>query len=466
MEEDQGVEHSKKLYPAIEMLNNPQGLAETVFKRLKSSGHSAYTFETKLLLINFITRLVGNQELLILPLYPFLQKYLGGHQRDVTAILAYVVQACHEYVPPDEVNGLLKAISHNFITERCTGEQMAVGINAVRAICARVPSVLADDNNTDDLTDTATTSTTMDVEGFVRDLAGYTKHRDRSVMIAGKSWVNFIREVHPSLLQGKDRGEVGSALYRNGEKPLRYGEKNVAHGVDGADLLLEYEAKKAAVAETATNDGDEWEEQSNDDGLQEEPMNDAAIEGGEIDEVSDEEGEGNAPNLVDLDKEDDGSDNGEPTIDLSKLSKEERQKLQMEASSTRIFTTSDFEKMRKLVAREKLERRDPRSIARKKRAMARSGTDFEVLSDDSDEFDSDDEDGIRITGAVNPGDIMAMAKKKRMNKAERLERVIAGREKFEGKVRFFLLGLGIHSSFLVLLHYSTLCVHIDLTTAS
>ena len=100
------------------MLNDPQGLAETVFKRLKSSGHSAYTFEVKLLMINFITRLVGNHELLILPLYPFLQKYLGGHQRDVTAILAYTVQACHEYVPPDEINGLLKTIAHNFITER------------------------------------------------------------------------------------------------------------------------------------------------------------------------------------------------------------------------------------------------------------------------------------------------------------------------------------------------------------
>ena len=34
-------------------------------------------------------------------------------------------------------HGILKTISHNFITKRCSGEQMAVGINVVRAICSR-----------------------------------------------------------------------------------------------------------------------------------------------------------------------------------------------------------------------------------------------------------------------------------------------------------------------------------------
>ena len=131
LEDDRGVEASKKLYPAIEMLRDPQGLAEAVLKRLRSGSNK---YEVKILMMNFVTRLVGNHELLLLPLYPFLQRYMGGHQRDVTAVLAYAVQACHEYVPPDEVYGILKTIAHNFITERCSEEQMAVGINAARAI--------------------------------------------------------------------------------------------------------------------------------------------------------------------------------------------------------------------------------------------------------------------------------------------------------------------------------------------
>lgn len=441
------MEHSKKLYPAIELLNDPQGLTETVFKRLKSSGHSAYTFEVKLLMVNFITRLVGNHELVILQLYPFLQKYLGGHQRDVTAILAYTVQACHQYVPPDEINGLLKTIAHNFITERCTGEQMAVGINAVRSICVRVPAVLADDNNTDLVDGSA--STVMDVEAFVRDLAGYAKHRDRSVMIAGKSWLNFIRAVHPSLLQGKDRGAVGSALRRNGTKPLRFGEQFVSHGVEGADLLMEYEAKKLAASQKSQNgfngEVEEWEEVNDESEKDDDEegfidMNDDEERDEDIIDI-DEEGRSDdetAPKLVSMDdvEAEEGLDN---QINLSKLSNKQRKELQLKASSSRIFTTADFEKMRKLVARQKEIERDPRAAARQKRAIAKSGTDFEELSDDeSDDFDSDDENEIRIAGAVRPVDIMANARKKRMNKAERIEKVIAGREKFESNVSVFI----------------------------
>ena len=56
----------------------------------------------------------------------------------------------------------------------------------------------------------------MDPEGFAKDIASYAKHRDRSVAIAGRAWQNFIRQVYPSLLSGKDRGKEGSALHRAG----------------------------------------------------------------------------------------------------------------------------------------------------------------------------------------------------------------------------------------------------------
>jgi protein SDA1 len=117
MDLEASVETCKKLYPAIELLHDAQGLAEAVFQKL-TRVNSSLCYEVKLLMMNFVTRLVGNHQLLLLPLYPFLQRYMGGHQRDVTAVLAYSVQACHEYVPPEEVYGILKTITHNFITER------------------------------------------------------------------------------------------------------------------------------------------------------------------------------------------------------------------------------------------------------------------------------------------------------------------------------------------------------------
>jgi protein SDA1 len=434
--DDQGVEASKKLYPAIELLRDPQGLAEHVLKRLKSN-KSSITYKVKLLMMNFVTRLVGNHELLLLNLYPFLQKYMGGHQRDVTAILAYTVQACHETVPPDEVYGILKTIAHNFVTERCSEEQMAVGINATRAICARVPAVLSLEESRE-----SSGSAAFDVEAFVRDIAAYSNHRDRSVSIAGKAFTNFIREAHPSLLQGKDRGLKGSALHRAKAKPMRYGERKVASGVEGADLLLEYESKKAAYLKKKQNkstDGATDEE----DGDEEEEMVDDDEEF--IDMESEEEDE-EAPDLIVVDPNDgkkeetegenqDGSDD-EDVLDLSKMTPEEREKLKQEVSSTRIFSAADFVKMRKLVEREELARRDPREAARRKRAIAR-GQEFEELSGEDSDAASDGEDGkqIRIKGAVNPDQIMAESVRKRQTKAEKLQKILAGREAFESKER-------------------------------
>jgi protein SDA1 len=439
-DQDKGVESSKKLYPAIELLRDPQGLAESVFKKLRSG--KSIKYEVKLLMVNFCTRLVGNHELVLLPLYPFLQKYMGGHQRDVTGILAYTVQACHTAVPPDEIAGILKTIAHNFITERCSEEQMAVGINAVRAICARVPACLSTEEN-----DTDGASTDMDMEAFTRDLAAFANHRDRSVSVAGKAWTNFVRQVHPALLQGKDRGLKGSALYRSGTKPLRYGETNAAAGVEGADLLLEYEAKKAlhraksgvgdqASDEEVEQDDDDEVEKSDDEEEEEEQEEDDNYDENDMDDENEEAHCSDAPNLVVVGEQSESNVSGVDQVipDVSKLSAKERDKLKQDISSTRIFTASDFAKMRKLVEREKRARQDPREAARRKRKLAR-GEDFEELSDEGSEAEVDSDEEIQISGAMNPTSLMAEAKKKRQSKAEKLKKILAGRTEFEAKSR-------------------------------
>ncbi|CAN0490274.1 unnamed protein product, partial [Ectocarpus sp. 12 AP-2014] len=88
------------LFPAINLLHDPQGTVEKVFRRLRQSKQR---FEVKLLMMNFISRVVGAHRLLLLPFYSHLQRYVASQQREVTHILAYLVQACHDLVPPDEV---------------------------------------------------------------------------------------------------------------------------------------------------------------------------------------------------------------------------------------------------------------------------------------------------------------------------------------------------------------------------
>jgi len=56
------------------------------------------------------------------------------HQRDVTHLLAAAVQACHDMVPPDPVEPLLKQLVNQFVHDRACTEVIVVGLNVVRGI--------------------------------------------------------------------------------------------------------------------------------------------------------------------------------------------------------------------------------------------------------------------------------------------------------------------------------------------
>ena len=40
---------------------------------------------------------------------------------------------------------VIKAVAYNFVTERCPGEVMALGINSIREVMRRVPALLEED---------------------------------------------------------------------------------------------------------------------------------------------------------------------------------------------------------------------------------------------------------------------------------------------------------------------------------
>ena len=85
-------------------------------------------FEVKLLHQYLLPRLIGLHQLLLLNFYPYLQRYLQSHQRQVTKILLLVAHASHELVPPDILQSICKTVAYNFSTERNFGEVMAVGL--------------------------------------------------------------------------------------------------------------------------------------------------------------------------------------------------------------------------------------------------------------------------------------------------------------------------------------------------
>lgn len=121
-------------FSAIHLLHDPQGLAEKLLKYLDKLRER---FEVKLMVMNFISRLVGIHQLFLFNFYPLLQRFLQPHQKEVTKILVYAAQASHELVPPDVIEPVLMTIVNNFISERNSSECMAVGLNTVRELCSR-----------------------------------------------------------------------------------------------------------------------------------------------------------------------------------------------------------------------------------------------------------------------------------------------------------------------------------------
>lgn len=189
--------------------------------------------------LDFISRLIGLHELFLLNFYPYLQRFVQPHQREVTRLLQFMAQASHELVPPDAIEPLLKTIANNFVTERNTSDVMAIGLNAIREVCARCPLAMSED--------------------LLQDLAEYKSYRERSVMMASKSLIQLFRNTRPELLLKRDRGKPTEAQKEMDVK--EYGRVQVKGFVPGAEVLLkeEHSAEVEIDSESGEDDEDgEW----------------------------------------------------------------------------------------------------------------------------------------------------------------------------------------------------------------
>eukprot|EP01134_Creolimax_fragrantissima_P002823 CFRG2823T1 len=283
-------------FSALHLINDPQGLAEKLFNNLKKCSER---YEVRLMMINLISRLIGVHELTILNFYPFILKFFQPKQPDVTKILAYAAQGCHEMVPPDAIEQMVTAIANNFVTERCSSEVMTVGLNSIRGICARSPLAM---NSV-----------------LMSDLAEYKSYKDKSVMMAARSLIGLFRVINPDVLPKKDRGFEASV---EGYTAVNYGENRVTDHVAGAEVLGEkVEGDDASEPDEDEEDG--WE-------------SDSSFENGDI------EGE-----WVKIDPNDDSIT---PTDKKNPLTKEELESARHAAKATsvsRVFTEEDFKKIKR-----------------------------------------------------------------------------------------------------------------------
>ncbi|CAG5059657.1 unnamed protein product [Parnassius apollo] len=255
-------------FSALHLINNPQGFAEKLFKQIESSNDR---FEVKLMTLDVISRLIGLHNLFLFNYYPFIARLIMPHQREVTRILQFAAQASHELVPPEVIEPVMKAIANNFITERNSTDVMAVGLNAVREICARCPLAVGED--------------------LLRDLVQYKSYKEKSVMMAARSLIQLYRQSMPNLLHKKDRGRPTEALSEI--KAKQYGELDIKDYIPGSEVLLErkedkYVEKKNNKTKKKTDDSDEeWIDVASSD-------SEINISTDEEDNSEDEDGEDNS----------------------------------------------------------------------------------------------------------------------------------------------------------------------------
>lgn len=149
----------------------------------KSFGKGNY--DLKLVLLRLGARVAARHKLHIFELYTYLQRFLETRGKNVSLALVIAAEGCHDMLPPDELKPLLKKVVDNFVTEQNTEEQLVMGLNAVREICARQPLVMT--------------------EELLNDLSGFKNFRNKGVVMAARSLVNLYRQLKPSLLNSKER---------------------------------------------------------------------------------------------------------------------------------------------------------------------------------------------------------------------------------------------------------------------
>ncbi|CAF1430019.1 unnamed protein product [Rotaria sordida] len=379
-------------YSALHLLYDPQDFAERLFRQLETSDER---FEVKLLHQDLLSRLIGLHQLLLLNFYPYLQRYIQPHQRQVTKILLFVAQASHELVPPDILQSICKTIANHFITERNSGEVMAVGLNTIREICSRCYLAMDED--------------------LLHDLAKYKSYRDKSVSASARSLIQLFREKNPQLLERKDRGKPTE--FQRDLVPLDYGQSNPKSYLEGAEILQQH-----------IDDQDQQSDNEQQDQLSEQDWIDVSHSDDDDDDHDDDDDNEEEDDDNNEENDNQQQDHKQENIDTmeKEMTEEERRERAISISTQRILTQHDFEQLKMIEMKKRIQDRRKNRL---EQSISNTGKRKTISIDtDSDSDNENNKNSQENLGLISLKDIERVHKKRAHDKESRLETVIAGRE--------------------------------------
>ncbi|KAK6590859.1 hypothetical protein RS030_111892 [Cryptosporidium xiaoi] len=389
----------------IDLINNPQEFAEELFQRVI---RHIDPFEVRQLLISLISRLIERHKLILINYYSFLCRYLSPNNKNVTNILAYLAQACHDLIPPQELSPIIKILMDNFVNECNRPELIIIGLNTIREICCRIPTVLDQDK--------------------LMDLANFRNINNKGISIAARSLINLYRDIMPGLLHRSLLNKESAINIRDGnydESSTLYGHKKIENTVSGTDLLMKYKQLKLEK-DNLLEDSNKIEEYTENEKYYSEEDQEFEIEDEEeieqFDSGSDE-----------LDEEDENESECQEIVENRNNELNRNSNIALD----KILDQDDFKLIKKL----KIRLEATKALGIKNNAKQDISFDEHIISDIENEDDNDlehseeddDSDGSEcddLCRDIKKG-ITQNFDRIRKNKQQRIESIMKGRENRE-----------------------------------
>merc|ERR1719341_443600 len=214
---------------------------------------------------------------------------------------------------------------------------MAMGLNAIRALCARNPHCMSDD--------------------LLQDLTEYKSHKDMCVMMASRSLISLFRERNPELLARKDRA-APTELSREEGSTVQFGVNDAKDYLPGAEILsfnIKGAGKKKRAVDTdsdSSSDEEGWVNVSHDEDEDDDDEDeDEEDEEEEDNDSGHEEGEGGE------DKEENKIISKKEALQkVMEMTAEERKSVAMDIVTSRFLTDEDFARVEATQAAKKVEK--------------------------------------------------------------------------------------------------------------
>ncbi|CAD31812.3 Protein SDA1 homolog [Caenorhabditis elegans] len=405
---------------AIQSLYDPQEFVDRLFGAVEAKKMD--NFEVRLFKIALCARIIGIHRLHTLSFYSYLHRFLQPKQRDVTKILLYAAQACHEMVPPDTVEQLIRVIANNFVTDRNSPEAMTVGINAIREILSNCPFAAT--------------------EELLRDLSEYKTYKNKNVSMAARSLITLFRAVNPKLLARKDRGKPQEKDDED-EEYNGFARPKVHDFISGAEILDEDAAdgeqghleEDGTDSELDVSDVDTDDVDTDDDAdepvakkkrVEQKSVENDAESDADDEEIEDEEEMDDEEEEIEISDEeeeeiDDEAEEEAVVEEEASEAVEKDPKLKASKNSMdRIMTQEDFKNIKAYQLKKQLigEKR-----LKKQMGKGRSQADERIVDEMAEKLElKRSSDGL-----ARLSDIEHFYKKKRQSKEERMADVMAGR---------------------------------------